>query len=245
MSQQEPIFIAFMEGVCKKFNCAEAAAPLSDGFKAFCESAEMAAKPKNQVEAASYDLSWSSDGEEKPLGKNFSRIDVANTLRNFRDWKTSDQIRNSKPINYKVPTDSHNGPSFHITPTVKLDDTIPVVNTGYHQVDGLAESTKRYVQQLALDKFGIKLEYEDTIGLANRHGDDSGYCGQGFSGIAIDASYESGPVHPSEEFDELAKILKPMGFRHVTSPSESDGFSSSTYHEFVFEPSIHKCDVEN
>ena len=38
MSQQEQIFIAFLEGVCKKFNCAEAAAPLSDGFKAFCES---------------------------------------------------------------------------------------------------------------------------------------------------------------------------------------------------------------
>lgn len=38
MSQQEQIFIAFMEGVCKKFNCAEAAAPLSDGFKAYCES---------------------------------------------------------------------------------------------------------------------------------------------------------------------------------------------------------------
>lgn len=40
MTQQEQIFIAFLEGVCKKFNCAEAAAPLSDGFKAFCEAME-------------------------------------------------------------------------------------------------------------------------------------------------------------------------------------------------------------
>ena len=42
MTQQEKTFIAFMEGVCKKFNCIEAVAPLSEGFKAYCETAEMA-----------------------------------------------------------------------------------------------------------------------------------------------------------------------------------------------------------
>jgi hypothetical protein len=42
MTQQEKTFIAFMEGVCKKFNCVEAVAPLSEGFKAYCETAAMA-----------------------------------------------------------------------------------------------------------------------------------------------------------------------------------------------------------
>ena len=97
MTQQEKIFIAFMEGVCKKLNCVEAVAPLSEGFKAYCETADMTkafGKACNEgtgydsrLSALDYPSYTSSNPSGDPLGGKIEEYyNDPNILKQRRDW---------------------------------------------------------------------------------------------------------------------------------------------------------------
>jgi len=95
MTKQEKTFIAFMEGVCKTFNCVEAVAPLSEGFKAYCETAEMA-KVCTEAYAA---------GDPSPiLSTPKERLERIHNLTD-RNWESDHKLT---PEKYKKFFDSHN-----------------------------------------------------------------------------------------------------------------------------------------
>ncbi len=50
MNTQQKKYTAFMESVCKEFNCPDAIPALTAGFKAFCEATSTPNAPVNDCE---------------------------------------------------------------------------------------------------------------------------------------------------------------------------------------------------
>jgi hypothetical protein len=100
MTQQETRFIAFMEGVCKKFNAVEAVAPLSEGFMAYCEGTGESGQSGGRVSIPNNSLIVSSL-------RNWPKVGISDSTKEYVDHKMSTlddfyhRNKFGKPTNYR------------------------------------------------------------------------------------------------------------------------------------------------